>query len=92
MIRVADSGSSTTVKLDQNEDLPGCGEIVLLSHDAVESTAQFDQLLPMMKFDLYPTKSAVTPFMLVLFGTPDIKVPWFHGVIKNIGYASLGWF
>ncbi len=92
MIRVADSGGSTTIKLDQDEDLPGTGEIVLMSHDAVEPSAQFDQLLPMMKFDLYPTKSAVTPFMLVLFGTPDIKVPWFHGVIKNVGYNTLGWF
>lgn len=92
MVRVADSGSSTTVVLDQDENLPGTGEMILMSHDAVEPSAQFDQLLPMMKFDLYPSNRAVTPFMLVLFGTPDVKVPWFHGVIKNIGYNSLGWY
>lgn len=92
MVRVADSGNATTVTLDQDEDLPGTGEMVFLSDDSVEPTAQFDQLLPLMKFDLYPTKSAVTPFLILLFGTPDIKVPWYHGVVKNIGFSTLGWY
>lgn len=92
MIRIADSGSATTVFLDQNSDLPGTGEIVYLSHDLVEPSIQWDQFLPLMKFDLYPTKSAVTPFLIVLFGTPDVKVPWYHGVVKNVGYTSLGWY
>ena len=90
MVRIGNAGTGTTTYLDQNADLPGTGEILLLSHDAVEPTAQFDQFLPLMKFDLYPTKAAVTPFMIVLFGTPDIKVPWYHGVIKNIGYNKDG--
>ncbi|GAB6276252.1 MAG: hypothetical protein SAMD01599839_07920 [Rectinema sp.] len=92
MIRVADSGAATTVYLDQNSDLPGTGEIVYLSHDLVEPSIQWDQFLPLMKFDLYPTKSAVTPFLIVLFGTPDVKVPWYHGVVKNVGYTGLAWY
>ncbi len=92
MVRIADSGSSTTVYLDQNADLPGTGEILYLSIDPVEPSIQWDQFLPLMKFDLYPTKSAVTPFLIVLFGTPDVKVPWYHGVVKNVGYTSLGWY
>jgi hypothetical protein len=92
MVRVADSGSATTVVLDQNADLPGTGEIVYLSHDIVEPAVQWDQFLPLMKFDLYPTKSAVTPFLIVLFGALDVKVPWYHGVVKNVGYSSLGWY
>jgi len=92
MVRCADSGSATTVYKDQNEDLPGTGEILYLSYDAVEMTAQFDQFLPLMKFDLFPTRAAVTPFLIVLFGTPDIKVPWYHGVVKNVGYTSDGFF
>lgn len=92
MVRVADSGSATTVVLDQNNDLPGTGEIVYLTHDIVEPAVQWDQFLPLMKFDLYPTKSAVTPFLIVLFGTPDVKVPWYHGVVKNVGYTGLDWY
>jgi len=92
MVMITNSGAATTIYLDQDEDLPGTGEMILLSDDSVEPTAQFDQLLPLMKVDLCPTKSAVTPFLLVLFGSPDIKVPWFHGVIKNIGYTGLGWY
>lgn len=92
MVRVADSGSSTTVVLDQNADLPGTGEIVYLTHDIVEPAVQWDQFLPLMKFDLFPTKSAVTPFLIVLFGTPDVKVPWYHGVVKNVAYTGLDWY
>lgn len=92
MVRIADSGAATTVVLDQNEDLPGTGEILYLSHDAMEPSAQFDQFLPLMKFDLFPTRAAVTPFLIVLFGTPDIKVPWYHGVVKNVGYTNDGFY
>ncbi|MFZ4618313.1 MAG: SU10 major capsid protein [Rectinemataceae bacterium] len=92
MVRVADSDAATTVVLDQQEDLPGTGEILYLSHDEVEPSIQFDQFLPLMKFDLYPTRAAVTPFLIVLFGTPDVKVPWFHGVVKNVGYTSDGFY
>lgn len=92
MVRVGDSGAATTVVLDQNEDLPGTGEILYLSHDALEPSIQFDQFLPLMKFDLYPTRAAVTPFLLVLFGTPDVKVPWYHGVVKNVGYTNDGFY
>jgi hypothetical protein len=49
----------------------------MVSDDPVEKTLQWDQFLPLMKFDLYPTKAAVIPFLILLFGTPDVKVPWF---------------
>lgn len=90
MIRVGIGSAATTTHLDQQDDLPGTGSILYLSHDVVEPSAQFDQFLPLMKFDLAATRSPVTPFLVILFGTPDIKVPWFHGVVKNIGYTNDG--
>jgi hypothetical protein len=91
MMRVAkDSGD--TVVLDQDDLLPGTGEIVLLSNDGLEPTVQWDQFLPLMKFDLYPTNAAVIPFLVLLFGALDVKVPWYHGYIKNIGYTGLDWY
>jgi hypothetical protein len=92
MVRVADSGAATTVVDDANESLPGTGQVLLISDDAIEKTIQWDQFLPLMKFDLYPARTAVIPFLIVLFGTPDVKVPWFHGVIDNVGYTGLDWF
>ena len=92
MFRVADSGSGTTVAKDSNDELPGTGQLLMVSDDPIEKTLQWDQFLPLMKFDLYPTKTAVIPFLILLFGTPDVKVPWYHGVIDNVGYTGLDWF
>lgn len=92
MFRVADSGGGTTVANDSDDALPGTGQLLMVSDDPVEKTLQWDQFLPLMKFDLYPTKAAVIPFLILLFGTPDVKVPWFHGVIDNVGYTELDWF
>jgi hypothetical protein len=92
MYRIADSGVATTISLDQNDELPGTGEILLISHDANQPTIQWDQFLPTMRFDLYPTAAAIIPFLIVNFGTPDVKVPWYHGIVKNVGYSGMGWF
>ena len=42
------------------------------------------QLLPMLKFPLYPTVSAVIPWAQLLFGYLRITKRRQHGVIKNI--------
>lgn len=92
MFRVANSGESTTVVNDTDDWLPGTGELLMLSDDPVQPSIQWDQFLPLMRFDLFPTRAAIIPFLLVLFGTADVKVPWFHGVIKNVGYTGFDWF
>jgi hypothetical protein len=45
-----------------------------------------------MLFQLYPTKSAIDPFLICLFGTPDVVVPWYHGIIRNVSPSDLGWY
>ena len=92
MFRVPREASGNTIALDQNDDLPGTGEIVMLSIDSVQPSIQWDQFLPLMRFDLYPTNSPVIPFLVILFGALDVKVPWYHGLIKNVGYRGLDWF
>lgn len=90
--RVAKASGATTTFVDYNAVLPGTGDILLISHDVATPTIQWDQFLPAMKFDLYPTMSAIIPFLIVMFGTPDVKVPWFHGVIRNVSDSALDWF
>ena len=90
--RVAKAESGDTIALDQDDFLPGTGEIVFITNDNLQPSVQWDQFLPLMKFDLYPTNAAIIPFLIVLFGALDVKVPWYHGVIKNVGYTGLDWF
>lgn len=90
--RIAKASGATSTFVDYNAVLPGTGDILLLSHDVASPTIQWDQFLPAMKFDLYPTMSAIIPFLIVMFGTPDVKVPWFHGVIRNVSDQGLGWY
>ncbi len=92
MYRIADSGAATTVTNDTNDELPGTGEILLISHDNNMPSIQWDQFLPTMRFDLFPTNAAIIPFLVVNFGTPDVKVPWYQGLIKNVGYVGMDWF
>lgn len=90
--RVAKAAGATTTFVDLNETLPGTGDILLLSHDTLAPSIRWNQFLPAMKFDLYPTKSAIIPFLIVMFGTPDVIVPWYNGVIRNVSPADLSWF
>jgi hypothetical protein len=90
--RVGIAAGPVTLFVDNNLVLPGTGDVLLLSHDSMAPTVRWDQFLPAMKFDLYPTRSAIIPFLIVMFGTPDVTVPWFNGVIRNVSPADLGWF
>lgn len=90
--RIAKAAGATTAFVDYNEVLPGTGDIVLLSHDVAQPSIQWDQFLPAMLFDLYPTRAAIDPFLIVMFGALDVKIPWYHGLIRNVSPVDLGWF
>jgi hypothetical protein len=92
MFRVAKAVGATTTVLDRNDWLPGCADLLYLTFDSVQPTVQWDQFLPAMRFDLFPSTSAIIPFLIVLFGTPDVKIPWYNGIVKNVGYSTMGWF
>jgi hypothetical protein len=90
--RIAIGTGTTTAYVDLNAVLPGTGDIFLPTIDAMYDAIRWDQFLPAMKFDLYPTKSAIIPFLIVMFGTVDVRVPWYHGVIQNVSPSTLGWY
>ena len=92
MIKVSKASTPTTIHLDQNDDLPGTGELIVLSYNEMDPSIQWDQFLPLMKFDLYPTNAAIIPFLIILFGAMDVKVPWRHGLVKNVSFTGLDWF
>lgn len=75
---------ATTPFVDFNADIPGTTKAFMLNMTPGDSAITWRQLLPMLKFPLYPTVSAVIPWAQLLFGYLRISKRRHHGVIKNI--------
>lgn len=82
-IRVARTGAST-VWVDQNRDIPGTSKAYILNLSPGANAVSWRQLLPMLKFPLYPTVSAVVPWAQLLFGYLRVAKRRHNVVIKNI--------
>jgi len=82
-IRVARTGAST-VWVDQNRDIPGTSKAYVLNLSPGANAVSWRQLLPMLKFPLYPTVSAVVPWAQLLFGYLRVAKRRHNVVIKNI--------
>jgi hypothetical protein len=83
MARVAKAGATTTY-VDLNRDIPGTSKAYILNMSQGAKAITWRQLLPMLKFPLYPTQSAVVPWAQLLFGFLRIGKRRHHVVIKNI--------
>jgi len=81
--RVACAGATTTYT-DYNRDIPGTTKAYVLNMSAGDHAINWRQLLPMMKFPLYPTNAAVIPWAQLMFGYLRITKRRHHAVIKNI--------
>ncbi len=90
MCRVPRTGAST-VYVDYNRDIPGTTKAFVLNMAKGASAIVWRQLLPMLKFPLYPTNSAVIPWAQLLFGFLRISKRKHHVVIKNILPANATW-
>lgn len=92
MFRVAASGVAITDTLDQNDRFPGTAEMLLLTSENVQPTYQWDSFLDLRRFNLGPTKAHI-PFLLLWYGTPDLKIANFNALIDNVGHQGVdGWF
>lgn len=81
--RVAKAGATTTF-VDYNRDIPGTTRAYILNMSPGDHAINWRQLLPMMKFPLYPTNAAVIPWAQLMFGYLRITKRRHHAVIKNI--------
>lgn len=89
-VRVAKAGA-TTVWTDLNRDIPGTSKAAILNMSPGANAINWRQLLPMLKFPLYPTVSAVVPWAQLLFGYLRLAKRRHHVVIKNILPAGAVW-
>lgn len=83
MVRVPCAGATTTYT-DLNRDIPGTTRAYILNMSAGDHAINWRQLLPMMKFPLYPTNAAVIPWAQLMFGYLRITKRRHHAVVKNI--------
>lgn len=81
--RVAKAGATTTWT-DLNREIPGTSKAYILNLTPGATAITWRQLLPMIKFPLYPTVSAVVPWAQMLFGYLRMSKRRHHVVIKNI--------
>jgi hypothetical protein len=81
--RIPVAGATTTY-VDLNRDIPGTTRAYVLNMSAGDHAINWRQLLPMMKFPLYPTNAAVIPWAQLMFGYLRITKRRHHAVIKNI--------
>jgi len=90
MGRVACAGATTTYT-DLNRDMPGTSTAYVLNMTPGTMAITWRQLLPMLKFPLYPTVSAVVPWAQLMFGYLRIGKRKHHVIIKNIVPAGAVW-
>lgn len=83
MDRVAVAGATTTY-LDLNFNIPGTTNAYILNMTPGDQAIAWRQLLPMLKFPLYPTVAATIPWAQLLFGYLRITKRRHHAVIKNV--------
>jgi hypothetical protein len=91
MVRIPASGNATTTYVDLNLDIPGTTKAFVLNMAKSATAITWRQLLPMLKFALYPTNSAVIPWAQLLFGYLRISKRKHHVVIKNVLPNSAVW-
>lgn len=90
MARVAKAGAQTTY-VDLNREIPGTTSAYILNMTPGDMAITWRQLLPMLKFPLYPTVSAVIPWAQLMFGYLRIGKRKHHVVIKNIVPNGAKW-
>lgn len=88
--RVAKGGATTTF-VDYNEDIPGTSKAFLLNLNPGHTAMTWRQLLPLTRFNLYPTNAAVIPWALLLFGYLRMTKRRHHVMIKNILPTTATW-
>jgi hypothetical protein len=88
--RVAKSGATTTY-VDLNNDIPGTSKAYILNLSPSAGAITWRQLLPMMKFQFYPTNTVTVPWAQLLFGYLRLAKRRHHVVIKNILPGGAVW-
>ena len=84
MLRIPANPNGGATYVDLNRDLPGACKAFVLNLTPGATAINWRQLMPMGRFNLYPTNSLVMPWAQFLFGYLRISKLRHHVAIKNI--------
>ena len=84
------SGSSSVTFVDTNTHIPGSEYVFLLDLDDNDMALDMRYILPLTKIDLY-AQSLYTPWAVAAIMTPRVRIPKFHGLVKNYVSSSPSW-
>ncbi len=76
---------------DRNLDIPGTTSAYMLNMTKGDTAITWRQLLPMFRFELFPTNAAVKPWAQLLFGYLRMTKRRHHVVFRNILPVSALW-
>lgn len=91
MKRISRQNGGTTLFVDQNRDIPGTTQAYVLNLTPGATAINWRQLLPMVKFPLFPTNAAVVPWAQLMAGYLRISKRAHHVVIKNVLPTQSAW-
>jgi hypothetical protein len=87
LARIGKTGT-VTIFTDLNDTLPGTADMLFLTEKNLQTVVEFYQLMPLRMRPLFESNRAEKPFFIQLFGAPDLKVPKWCGIAKNISYKG----
>lgn len=90
MARIPLVGATTTFT-DLNRRIPGTTTVVGLDMRKQDTSIVWRQLLPMFRFNLYPTQSAVKPWAQLLFGYLRLSKLRHHVLFENVLPNGAAW-
>lgn len=91
LIKRIKKDGAQTVFVDKNRDIPGTSKAYVMNLSPSDNAVIWRQLLPLTKFDLYPTAAAVIPWALLMFGYLRVAKRQHIVVIKNVLPAGVQW-
>jgi hypothetical protein len=86
---IAANGSTAVTFTDLNTKIPGSETIFLLDLDESDMALDMRYLLPLTKIDLY-AQSLFMPWAVAAIMAPRVRIPKFHGIIRNYVASTTG--
>ena len=85
MTSIPCKGQSTEF-VDFNEDLPGTASMLFLTEKRLQPIYTFAQLLPACTFPLAAVNTAEIPFLVMMFGSLELRSAKMCALVKDISY------
>jgi hypothetical protein len=88
MVQIPCTEGATVVYTDLNKDLPGTASMLFLTEQKIKPEYELGQLLPVSTYPLYPTLTAETPFLVIIFASLEVNMAEFCAIVDNIHYEG----